>query len=79
MFFGKDTSWLPVTASTRLVLGVTLALLCAPVLIDLAVSGPAGPFTEVAPDTFYCLTVARKIVSLDKFEQARVFGHRLEG
>lgn len=61
MLFGKDTGWLPATASTRLVLGVTLALLCAPVLIDLAVSGPTGPFTYVCADTFYYLTVARNI------------------
>lgn len=36
-------------------------LLCGPVLLDLAVSGRRGPFTYVAADTFYYLTVARNI------------------
>jgi hypothetical protein len=45
----------------RVVLGVALALLCAPVLVDLVVLGRSGPFTYVAADTFYYLTVARNI------------------
>ena len=57
----KGKSWLPATLPTRVVLGFTLSLLCGPVLIDLAVSGRSGPFTYVAADTFYYLTVARNI------------------
>jgi hypothetical protein len=57
----KSSLWLPGRLPTRFVLGATLGLLCAPVLIDLAVSGRSGPFTYVAADTFYYLTVARNI------------------
>ncbi|HEX6274616.1 MAG TPA: hypothetical protein VFZ53_16345 [Polyangiaceae bacterium] len=46
---------------TRLVLGVTLLVLCAPVAIDLGVSSRVRPFGYAAADTFYYLTVARNI------------------
>ncbi|HTQ02432.1 MAG TPA: hypothetical protein VMI54_01205 [Polyangiaceae bacterium] len=45
----------------RLVSGFSLALLCAPVVVDLALSGRARPFGYAAADTFYYLTIARNM------------------
>lgn len=47
--------------SAKVVIGVTLALLGGPVLVDLAVSGRSRPFGYAAPDAFYYLTIARSI------------------
>lgn len=43
------------------VLGLTLALLCGPVLTDLAAGGHRRAFHYVAADAFYYLTVARNM------------------
>ena len=49
------------SSSVRLVLAVTLGVLSAPVLVDLAVSGKRRPFGYAAADTFYYLDIARNI------------------
>jgi len=40
---------------------LSLALLCAPVLLDLALSGKSRPFGYAAADAFYYLTIARNM------------------
>lgn len=47
--------------SVRAVIGFALVLLCAPVLLDLALSGRDRPFGYAAADAFYYLTIARNI------------------
>jgi hypothetical protein len=47
--------------SLRVVLSLTLALLCGPVLVDLAMSPARRAFGYVAGDAFYYLTVARNM------------------
>ena len=58
------TRSIELTTSARAIIVVTLLCFCIPVVCDLALSGPSGPFHYFASDTFYYLTVARNIAQL---------------
>ncbi len=49
------------SGDARLVVWLSLALLCAPVLLDLALSDRSRPFAYAAADCFYYLTIARNM------------------
>jgi hypothetical protein len=71
ILLASSTRW------TRLVVGVTAALVGLPVLVDV-VSGRERPFAYLAEDAFYYLTVARNIalhgsVSFDQMHAANGF------
>src|SRR4051812_22736993 len=57
----------PASPSTGLVLGITLSLLCLPIVADLVISGPPRPFGYAAADTFYYLDVARNVARHGSF------------